>query len=134
MTDRVRLVVPMDGRVAVIKRWRPDTGHYAVLPGGGVEPGETMDDAARREAMEELGVAIEVVRRLAAEVIDDEEHTILLCRAIGGTFGTGTGEEYDGSRPEHRGTYEPALVAVDELAAIGLLPAWAVDAVPGWLS
>lgn len=90
MTDRVRLVVPIDGPVAVIKRWRPDAGHY--------------------------------------------EHTILPCRAVGSAFGTGTGEEYHGSGPEHRGTYEPALVAVDELAAIGLLPAWAVDAVPGWLS
>ena len=117
----------------MIKRWRPDVGHYALLPGGGVEDDETVEAAAVREAMEELGLDVRVVEVLEVEQ-REVPHTYLRCEAIGGEFGTGTGEEYDGSRPPERGTYTPALVDVDELAAIGIRPEWLLDAVPRWLS
>jgi 8-oxo-dGTP diphosphatase len=56
-SDRARIVVIRAGRIAAIERFR--TGqHYWVLPGGGVEAGETIPQAAMREVAEELGVAI----------------------------------------------------------------------------
>jgi 8-oxo-dGTP diphosphatase len=135
VTDRVRLVVPIDGRIAVIKRWRPEAGTYAVLPGGGLEPGETMEQAASREAIEELGIDVRVLRELVDETINGEVHTFVLCEATGdGEFGTGEGDEYSGTRDPSRGRYEPAMVTIDELAIIGLLPAWLPTAIPDWLS
>lgn len=48
------------GRIVLIERWR-DGQHYFVTPGGGVDAGETFEQAAVREAREELGVEIEIV-------------------------------------------------------------------------
>ncbi len=56
----------------------PQMGRWS-LPGGRVEPGETLVDAVVREVMEETGVAIEVDRFLeAVERISDTHHFVIL--------------------------------------------------------
>jgi len=61
----------VDGdRVLLVKRGRaPSKGFYA-FPGGRVEPGETLEQAVRRELMEETGLATGEVR--IVEVLDLE--------------------------------------------------------------
>lgn len=55
-----------DGRVLLAKRgFAPGLGLWS-LPGGRVEPGETLAEAAVREVMEEVGVRAEVVAVAAA--------------------------------------------------------------------
>jgi 8-oxo-dGTP diphosphatase len=50
---------------------------FWVLPGGTLEFGETLADCARRELMEELGLAIEVARLLSvSEFIQDGRHVV----------------------------------------------------------
>lgn len=41
-----------------------DTGDYFMLPGGGLEYGETFEDAAKREVFEETGYRIEIRENL----------------------------------------------------------------------
>jgi len=60
LTPRARIVLVDHGKLALIKRVR-DGRTYYLFPGGGVEEGETPQDAARREAFEELGVEVELV-------------------------------------------------------------------------
>jgi 8-oxo-dGTP pyrophosphatase MutT (NUDIX family) len=59
VSERAGVLVIRKGRVALIERhWQGR--RYWVIPGGGIEPGETIADAARREAEEELAVPVEL--------------------------------------------------------------------------
>jgi 8-oxo-dGTP pyrophosphatase MutT (NUDIX family) len=53
--DRAGVIVVIDGRLALIERVRtPESAPYWVVPGGGIEPGESPAETAIREAREEL--------------------------------------------------------------------------------
>jgi 8-oxo-dGTP diphosphatase len=58
----VDVVIPSERGVVLIRRAsEPFKGRWA-LPGGFVEVGETVEEAADREAAEETGLAVEVAR------------------------------------------------------------------------
>ena len=54
-----------EGRILVVRRSKEPGRGLLDLPGGFVEPGETAEDAIRREAREELGIEITPARLLA---------------------------------------------------------------------
>lgn len=64
MTDRVTVavgaVIVEDGRLLLVERARPPSAGRWAVPGGQVEPGETLSEAVQREVREETGLRVEV--------------------------------------------------------------------------
>ena len=90
----VAAVVIEDDRVALVRRGRPPAYGEWSLPGGAVEPGESLEEAVVREVAEEIGLKVEVEEVVAVldRIFWDQEgevhyHYVLidfLCRKTGG--------------------------------------------------
>lgn len=127
---RVRLagIIPMEEGFAFMHRvgvQNHPIGDYYTFPGGGQEPGETLEEGTKREIKEEFGIDVEVERKLyeldSGEV--NKKEYFFLCKYIGGTFGTGTGPEFSGDpNYAHRGKYIPEIVKRENVEKIVLLP------------
>ena len=85
---RARVVIVQSDRVALIRRVR-DRHTYFLFPGGGVEEGETPEQAARREAVEELGVEVELGELVHEESFGGTRFLYYDAWIVGGSFGTG---------------------------------------------
>jgi 8-oxo-dGTP diphosphatase len=135
---RGAVVIVDDEKVALIERVRGGRTYY-LFPGGGTEEGETPEDAARREACEELGVSVQLGRLLAIVVFQGDEQFFYSARVLAGEFGTGRGSELTASPDSITGSYTPVWLQLSELPVRDVRPralAQAVvsGAVSGWLA
>jgi 8-oxo-dGTP diphosphatase len=53
------------------------------IPGGKIEEGEDASSAAAREALEELGTKVAIIRELGSESFNEDGHTILYTWFLG---------------------------------------------------
>ena len=117
MRTRAGVVLIQGDKVALIERHRAGLD-YLVFPGGGVDEGETPEQAAIREAMEELGIDVILKQKVAeVQVGQKSKQLYFLAEQVGGEFGSGTGEEYTAADPEDpdEGIYIPVWMPIDEL-------------------
>ncbi len=112
-----RAVIYKDGKLLVMERWRRDASgtmlHYYSIPGGGIEPGETPEQAVVRELQEEMCVAIAPERFLFTDTTHDlYQHSYYWCRFISGE------PRLDPASEEAKNTsqrFEPRWVDVDAI-------------------
>ncbi|MCX9085854.1 MAG: NUDIX hydrolase [Candidatus Methanoperedens sp.] len=78
----VDAVILYDNRIVLIKRLNPPFENHFALPGGFVEVGETVEAAVFREAKEETGLDISIIKLLGVysdPVRDPRGHTVTAC-------------------------------------------------------
>lgn len=115
MRIRAGVLLFSGNSVAMIRRVKQGRTYY-VVPGGGLHDGETTETAAKREALEELGLHVGLERLLAiVERIERQSFTHVqfyyLATILSGTFGSGGGEEY--ARSARHGLYQPTWLPLD---------------------
>lgn len=123
VSERAAVVI-LDGGLILLMRRRKRGEDYYVVPGGGIEPGETPEEAAVREAKEETGLDVRLDRKL--RVFDDNGrrgHYFLATR-LGGEQRVG-GPERERMTPDNR--YDLEWVDTGRLQSIDLRPAHAAS-------
>jgi ADP-ribose pyrophosphatase YjhB (NUDIX family) len=123
---RVAAVVERAGAVLLVRHEKPGREPYWVLPGGRLEPGETIPECAARELAEEARLGVEFSGVLyVSEFLREGRHTVdVTVRAVADP----DEEPALGEDPEVEAGSEPTLkelrwVKVEELEEIELLPA-----------
>ena len=117
MRIRAGIVLIKDNKVALIERHRAGLDYF-VFPGGGMDEGETPEQAAIRETLEELGIEVAIKQKVAEINLGPKSRQIyFLVEHVSGEFGTGTGEEFTDSDPNDpdEGIYVPIWMPIAEL-------------------
>ena len=136
---RVGVVVERDGALLLVRHEKPGREPYWVLPGGRLEPGETIPESAERELLEETSLKGRFAGVLyVSEFLREGRHTVDVTTWVE----VPNGEPRLGSDPEVEEGSEPTLrelrwVETGELEEVPLLPGWIKeklleDAARGW--
>ncbi|MCC2377300.1 NUDIX domain-containing protein [Bacillus wiedmannii] len=115
--NRGGAIIVQEGKIALIKRIREGETYY-VFPGGGIEEGETAEEATKREIYEELGVHIKVEHLIAKVEYKGTEY-YFNAYIIDGVFGSGKAEEF---KMKDRGSYIPLWLPMHELEKVSIKP------------
>jgi 8-oxo-dGTP pyrophosphatase MutT (NUDIX family) len=115
-TNRVTGVVIRDEKILLIHRLKAED-EYWVFPGGGVEDGEDLDSALKREVVEETGLNLTSYRRIFDQ-LDANGNTCIFysCQLEPGEPQIG-GPELEEQSESNRFSWE--WINLDKLATIG---------------
>ena len=120
---RVGAVVEREGTLLLVRHQKPDRDPYWVLPGGRLEPDETIPECAEREVAEETRLSARFSGVLyVSEFLREGRHTVDVIARM-----EAEGDARLGSDPEVAPGSEPTLrelrwVGAEELEEIELLP------------
>ena len=110
-----RAVIIEDGKVLTMFRRKVKDGNaieYYVIPGGGVEEGETLEETVLRELKEEMNVDIKILGYLGKEEKEETTGHFYHCEILSGEPHL-SGPELE--RNSEINYYEPRFVDIEEL-------------------
>jgi ADP-ribose pyrophosphatase YjhB (NUDIX family) len=111
----VRALCLHDDKILVVKRSNYGEA-YIIMPGGGIDSGEDILDAAVRETMEECSVrvhALEVAKVFPAANGESEQH-LVRCEYVSGTPHLDPSSEEYQRTDDGQNTYEPVWMPFSE--------------------
>lgn len=103
--NRATAIIVDEGSIALIYRKiileDGSIREYYTYPGGGVEEGETDEEAAVREAKEETNLDVEIIKQIGEYTYEDatpelrykHRHIVVLCKKVYGDIAIGEGPE-----------------------------------------
>ena len=115
-----RAIIVKDNKLLTMFRRKTKDGvvkEYYVIPGGGQDEGERLEDIVVRELREEMNVDIKVIKYLGNLDANGGISNYFYCEIVNGTPRLG-GEELE--RMSEDNYYEPRLVDIKELDKIDI--------------
>ncbi len=115
------VIIENDQVIAMFRKKKQEDGthkEYYVIPGGGLEENETIEECVKREIQEEFNIEVEVKEQLG--VVEDAKNIgyIFKCSIISGTPILG-GEELENNSEENY--YEVRKIKVSEIDKYDIL-------------
>lgn len=120
MRNRAGGILIEDGKVLLMHRIKNVDGvvkEYYVVPGGGIEEGENVEEATKRELKEEIGIDVELIRDEPLFTLEQENgiQYFSLINKISGIIGTGDGPEFTDPGHANRGVYSAEVVSIKDI-------------------
>ena len=115
------IIIDGDKVYAIFRRRVNDDGtfkEYYVIPGGGLEKGETLEETLKRELKEELSIDVDIIGYLGFDENDTSIAHFFKCRIVSGIPILG-GEELE--RCSRENYYEVRKVNICDLDSIDIL-------------
>ncbi len=115
-----RGVIILNDKVVLLKRIRKEGNkylHYYAIPGGGVEEGETKEEACIREIEEEVSLKVEIDSYLGMDEYEKGISYYYKVKYISGELKLG-GEEAEKNNKDNY--YEISLISKDNLANLNI--------------
>jgi len=109
------IIIKGDSVYLMFRRKKKDDGsfkEYYVVPGGGIDEGESEEVAVKREMKEELGVSVKILGKVATDEGESSIANFYALRITRGTPALG-GEELE--RMSEDNYYEVRLIKISEL-------------------
>jgi len=119
---RAVAIIVNKGKILLMHRIKNGKEYY-VLPGGGIEPNETIEEAVLREVNEETSVKIKIEKLLYHHIYDDNsEQFFYLCFYISGKPKLGDANELRNMKKDKANFYQPIWCEIKNLPKLLLYP------------
>jgi len=121
---RIRAVAIIVNNEKVLLMHRINNGkEYHVFPGGGVENGETVEQAVLREVQEETSLKVKIEKLLYHHIYDDDtKQFFYFCRYVSGEPELGDGNEARDMKESNANFYNPIWYEIKGLPQLLLYP------------